>query len=96
MKNFSIRFILLILLVVAGPTIQKMVLETQQKDQLSAPISDLEEPNFENESEESDGQFICLFLKYFKSLKLPIQSSFLALIPCCNLAETIVLPPPQF
>ena len=95
MKNFSTRFILLILLVVVGPTIQEMVIGTQQKANLSAPISDIEESKFENESEESEGQLICSLLKYFKYFMLPLQFSFKASVLCVSLTDTIVLPPPQ-
>lgn len=95
MKNFSIRFIILILLVVVGPTIQKIVIGTQQKAHLSAPISDVEESNLENESEESDGQLTCLFLKYFKHLKSPLQFSYQTSALCFSLADAIVSPPPQ-
>ncbi|RRG22212.1 hypothetical protein DWB61_08380 [Ancylomarina euxinus] len=96
MKNFSIRFILLILLVVIVPTIQKMVLGTQQKAQLSTPISDLEESKFENDYEEPDSQFICSFLKFFKHFKLPNQFSYKVSALSHSLADSILLPPPQF
>lgn len=95
MKNFSIRFIILLLLVVVGPTIQKMVIGTQQKAHLSAPISDVEESNFENESEKSDGQLICSFLKSFKHFTSPFQFTFQALFLFFSLPSNIVLPPPQ-
>ena len=95
MKNFSILFIILILLVVVGPTIQKMVIGTQQKAHLSSCISDADQSSSEEESEESDGQFICSFLKYSKHLKLPLQFSYKALTLCSSLADNIVEPPPQ-
>lgn len=95
MKNFSIRFILLILLVVVSPTIQKMIIGTQQKAHLSSLISDAEQSSFEDESDESDGQFICSFFKYSIHLKLPLQFSYQASTLCCSLAVNIVEPPPQ-
>lgn len=95
MKNFNIRFILLVLLVVVGPTIQKMVIGTQQRAHLSAPISNVEESKLENETEESDGQLIYSFLKYFKHVKLPSQFTFQASFLFFSLADNIVLPPPQ-
>lgn len=95
MKNFNIRFILLVLLVVVGPTIQNMVLGAQQRAHVSIPISDVEESKFENETEEPAGQIICSFLKYFKHLKLSPQFTFQASFLFFSLTDTIVLPPPQ-
>jgi len=95
MKNFSIRLILLVLLVFVGPTIQEMVAGSQQKGHLSTPISDTEQSSFEDESEELDGQLICSFLKFFKNIKLPQQFTLQVSFRFFSLTDKIVLPPPQ-
>ncbi len=95
MKNLSIRFILLVLLVFVGPTIQEMIVETQQKGQLNTPVSDTEQSSLEDESEAYDGQFICSFLKTFKDFNLRSPFTFQASDLGFSLPDNIVLPPPK-
>jgi len=95
MKNFSIRLILLVLLVFVGPTIHEMVEGTKQKGHLSVPISDTEQSSFDDESEGSDGQPTCSFLDLFKHSKPSSQFTFQASNLYFSLADNIVLPPPQ-
>jgi len=95
MKNYSIRLILLVLLVFVGPTIQEMLVGSQQKGHFSTPISDTEQASFEEESEELNGQLICSFFMFFKHIKLPQQFTFQASFRFFRLTDKIVLPPPQ-
>lgn len=95
MKNFSIRLILLVLLVVAGPTIQKMVVESQQKGHINVPVSDAEQSSFEEENIESDGQIICPFLNSIEHFKLQLPFNFQAALLFVSLTDNIVLPPPK-
>jgi hypothetical protein len=96
MKHFSTRFILLIILVVVGPAIQKMVMEIQQKDHISVPVPQAEESSVDEEKEECDCLVICPLLKSFKHFKL--QFSFSSQTPFLffSLPDNIVLPPPKF
>jgi len=95
MKNFSIRLILLVLLVFVGPTIQEMVEGSQQKGHLSAPVSDTEQSSSENEPEGFNGLIVSSFLKFFKHIKLPPQDNYQVSFRFFSLTDTIVLPPPQ-
>jgi len=95
MKNLSIRFILLVLLVFVGPTIQGMIVETQQKGQVNVPISDTEQSSLDDELEGFDGQFICSLLKSSKHFNLPSPFRFQASDLSFSLPDNIVLPPPK-
>lgn len=95
MKKFSTRLILLILLFVVGPIIQKKVMGIQQKGNISAPISESDESSFNDEKEECDCLVICPLQKSFNCLTLQFPFSFLASILFFSTPDNIVLPPPQ-
>lgn len=96
MKNISIRLILLVLLVVVGPTIQKKVMGIQQKGNICMPNSDTDQLSLDEEKHECDYMLTCLPFKSLISLR--------ALFSCVpeisllqfSLPEKIVLPPPKF
>jgi len=95
MKNQSIHLILLMLLIVVVPTIQRIVLDTQLKGTVATPLSDTEELSFEEDIEACDNLDLHSNSElngYFTSLSTsPFQASFLLF----QLPANIIIPPPK-
>ena len=94
MKNFNTRLILIALLFVVGPTIHKIVMVKQQKGAVCTPIPEADQSSFEEENEESEGQFTCSLPDYVKLYYKQIPFTIRALILPLSLADTSFSPPP--
>lgn len=94
MKNFSTQLILIALLFVVGPTIHKMVMAKQQKGTICAPISEIDQSSFDEETENSE--YLETYLSqnlttYFhKQISFRIETYHLPL----SLADKSFSPPP--
>ncbi len=95
MRNFSIRLILLLTLIVVGPTIQKIIIGFQQKGQVCAPISEVPQSSIEGDKDEIDGKIISIFIQNMKSFIQRFPFNIQASIQCYNITHHIFLPPPQ-
>jgi len=96
MENISIRLILLVLLIVVGPTIQNKVIGIQQKGCISMPNSDADQSSSEEDKQQCD---YMVTIQFFRSLVSHVsQSSFIRENSLLQfiLPENIVLPPPKF
>ena len=94
MKNFSFHIILIALLFVVGPTIHKMVMAKQQKATISTPISEADQPSFDDENEESGNQLVCILPDSIKLFHTQIAVSIRALLLPLSIADKSFLPPP--
>jgi len=94
MKNFSTQLILIALLFVVGPTIHKMVMAKQQKGTICAPISEIDQSSFDEETENSE--YLETYLSqnlttYFhKQISFRIETYHLPI----SLADKSFSPPP--
>jgi len=96
MENISIHLILLVLLIVVGPTIHKKVMGIQQNGYISMPNSDTDQSSTEEDKQQCDYiltvQSLKSLISYVAQSSSIRENSLLQFI----LPENIVLPPPKF
>lgn len=95
MKKFSIRLILIVLLLVGGPTVLNMVMEFQEKEHLSTPISDTDQTSFDDETEECDSWGTSPYLKPIKYFTSKVPATFCSQVLIFSRPNIIILPPPK-
>ncbi|RXQ95778.1 hypothetical protein EO244_05575 [Ancylomarina salipaludis] len=96
MKKFSIRLILIIVLIVGGPVIQKMLMVIQQKEHISIPISDTDQTSLDEDTEECESWAASPVLKPIRYFSSKISVTFQTSALFFSRLNIIVLPPPKF
>jgi len=83
------------LLIVVVPTIQKIVLDTQNKSTVAVPFSDADESALEEETEECDNLEIHFDQQFYRYFTTQLSSPFQASCLLFKLPDNIILPPPK-